>query len=63
MYRLQVPKLHCDSCAGRVTRAVTSVDPAASVKADLDSREITVETKAELRDIRAALERIGYPAT
>lgn len=62
MYRLQVPRLHCDGCAGRVTRAVTGVDPAASVQADLVRREISVETSADLADIRAALERIGYPA-
>lgn len=62
MYRLQVPKLHCGGCAGRVTRAVTSVDPKAQVQTDLATREISVETTAELGEIRAALERIGYPA-
>ncbi|MGV8838837.1 MAG: heavy-metal-associated domain-containing protein [Bauldia sp.] len=62
MYRLQVPKLHCDNCAGRVSRAVTGVDPGASVKADLINREISVESTADLSEIRAALERIGYPA-
>ena len=61
MYRLQVPKLHCDNCAGRVRRAVVGVDPTASVEADLTHREITVETSAHLDDIKAALEKIGYP--
>lgn len=63
MYKLQVPKLHCDNCAGRVARAVTGVDPAASMKIDIPNREISVETTAALDEIRAALNRIGYPAS
>ena len=62
MYQLHVPKMHCGGCAGRVTRAVAGVDPSALVKADLATREISVETKAELSEIREALDRIGYPA-
>ncbi len=63
MYTLQVPKLHCGACAGRVTRAINSVDPAAEVRTDIPAHEVAVETTLPLADIRAALEKIGYPAT
>lgn len=62
MYKLQVPKLHCDACAGRVTRAITGVDPAASVRTDIPAHEVAVETTVPLAEIRAVLEKIGYPA-
>jgi len=62
MYTLQVPKLHCGACAGRVTRAITSVDPAAHVRTDVPAQRVTVETSLPLADIQAALDRIGYPA-
>ncbi|MGD9507029.1 MAG: heavy-metal-associated domain-containing protein [Geminicoccaceae bacterium] len=61
MYRLQVPKLHCEGCAGRVTRAITSVDPAARVRTDIPAHEVAVETSVPLAEIRAVLEKIGYP--
>ncbi|MGE0457510.1 MAG: heavy-metal-associated domain-containing protein [Bauldia sp.] len=62
MYKLQVPNLHCNNCAGRVTRAIASVDPTATVQTDIPHREISVETTAAVADIRAALDRIGYAA-
>ncbi len=62
MYRLQVPKLHCGGCAGRVTRAIHGVDPTAPVIPDLERREIAIETSAHEPAVRAALEKAGYPA-
>ena len=61
MYRLQVPRLHCDNCAGRVTRAIQGVDPDALVLPDIEKRVITVETSADEPAVRAALEKAGYP--
>lgn len=63
MQHFRVPKLHCDACVGRVTRAVASVDPNASVTADIAAREISVETLADAADIQAVLEKAGYPAS
>ncbi len=62
MLHLHVPKMHCGNCAGRVTRAVHTVDPGATVRPDLSTRDITVATTADEAAIRTALEKAGYPA-
>ena len=63
MLRLQIPKMHCDNCAGRVTRAIQTVDQGATVSPDLSTRNITVATSADEDAIRAALAKAGYPAS
>lgn len=63
MIRFEVPDMTCGGCARRVTNAVQSVDPAAKVGASPSTREVRVETTADLAALRAALQEAGYPAT
>jgi copper chaperone CopZ len=63
MIRFQVPDMHCGGCVRRVTRAVQSVDPAATVEADVPGREVRVEGSADPAALMAALAEAGYPAT
>lgn len=61
MLRLQVPDMNCGNCAGRVTRAIHSVDAAATVRPDVAARAVAIETTATEESIRAALAHAGYP--
>lgn len=63
MIRFQVPDMHCGGCVRRVTKAVQSVDPAATVEADVPSREVRVEGSADPAALMTALAKAGYPAT
>ena len=63
MIRFQVPAMHCGGCVRRVTKAVQSVDPAATVEAEVESREVRVDGSADPAALMAALAAAGYPAT
>ena len=63
MVRFQVPDMTCGACARRVTNAVQSVDPNATVEADPPTREVRVESAADVVALMAALNEAGYPAT
>lgn len=63
MYEFEIPDMTCGHCAGTVTNAIKSVDPAAVATVNLNIRMATVETKADPSTIGAALEEAGYPAT
>ncbi len=63
MMRFQVPDMHCGGCVRRVTKAVQSVDPSATVEADVPSREVRVDASASSTALMAALTEAGYPAT
>lgn len=60
--RLHIDKMVCGGCVRTVTQAVTAVDPAAKVSADLGDRTVSVETTADRARIEAALAEAGYPA-
>lgn len=62
MYQLKIEDMSCGHCAGAVTKAVKSVDPAAGVDIDLATRQVTVDSRCGLADIRDALAEAGYPA-
>ncbi len=63
MIRFQVPDMTCGACARRVTKAVQSVDPTATVEADPPSREVRVDSSADPAALMTALQEAGYPAT
>jgi copper chaperone len=63
MYEFDIPDMTCGHCAGTVTNAINSVDPAAVAIVDLNKRKATVETTVDPTTIGAALDEAGYPAT
>ncbi|MBS3650055.1 heavy-metal-associated domain-containing protein [Pseudaminobacter sp. 19-2017] len=63
MLKLKVPDMSCGHCVASVTKAVQSIDAAASVNVDVSSRTVEVETTAELARVSQALEAAGYPAS
>lgn len=62
MFQFTIPDMTCGNCAGRVTKAILSVDPAAEVVTDPPSRLVKITTKAQEQALLAALSEAGYPA-
>lgn len=56
------PDMTCGHCAGVITKAIKSVDPAAEVKVDLPTRTVSVESSATTAAIAKAVEEAGYTA-
>lgn len=63
MIELNVEGMTCGHCAGRVTRAVRELDPAAKVEVDLDAKRVRVDSDAAPADVAEAISEAGYPAT
>jgi len=61
MMELTVDGMSCGHCAGRVTKAVQAVDPAAQVAINLASRTVKVDSTADAARIAAAIDAAGYP--
>ncbi|UGQ45001.1 heavy-metal-associated domain-containing protein [Massilia endophytica] len=61
MYKLEVDKMSCGHCVATVTRAVKALDSDAKVDIDLASRQVKIDTDAELDEVREAIAAAGYP--
>ena len=59
---LKVPKIACSACVTTVTKAVTAVDPTATVEADTKTKMVSIETLATESAIKDAISSAGYPA-
>jgi copper chaperone len=59
---LKVPKIACSACVNTVTKAVTAVDPTATVEADTKTKMVNIETLATEAAIKDAIASAGYPA-
>lgn len=60
--QFHIQNMTCFGCARSVTAAIQSVDKAAVVKADPETRKVEVETSAARGEIEAVLVEAGYPA-
>jgi copper chaperone len=61
--QLKVPKMSCGGCVSTITQAVQSVDAHAIVRADPQTKMVSVETKASETAIKEAIAKVGYPAS
>ncbi|MBN8628873.1 MAG: heavy-metal-associated domain-containing protein [Planctomycetes bacterium] len=59
---LKVEKMHCQSCAKRVTNAIMGVAPHSKIDIDIDGRRVTIDGISNLAEVTKALEDAGYPA-
>jgi copper chaperone len=59
-----VPNISCGHCVATIEREVGEVPGVESVKADLDSKQVTVlyGDEAVLSSVEKTLDEIGYPA-
>lgn len=63
MLELNVEGMSCGHCAGRVSKAITGVDPAAKVEVDLAAKVVRVESGASPQQLAEAVTEAGYPAS
>lgn len=57
---LKVPDMACDACAKTITEALQALDPAVEVKAEIETKQVTVETQASESSVRKAIASAGY---
>lgn len=60
MVEITVPGMSCGPCVRAVTGAVQSVDPAAKVDIDLQTKLVAIDSGADVGAIEAAIEDAGY---
>lgn len=61
MYQFTVDGMTCGHCASRIEKAVRSVDGQANVKIDIHTQRVSVESKVNEPELKAAIEKAGYP--
>jgi copper chaperone len=60
MQVFNVEGMSCGHCVKAITQAVQAKDPAASVRVDLASKEVGVETALSADQVIAAISEEGY---
>ncbi|HEV7264130.1 MAG TPA: heavy-metal-associated domain-containing protein [Falsiroseomonas sp.] len=61
--RFDIPDMTCGHCVKTVTKAVQSIDPDATVQADLAAHVITVASNADAARLSTAISAAGYENT
>lgn len=61
MQVFNVQGMSCGHCVKAITNAVQARDPAASVRVDLATKEVGVESRLEAAQIIEAISEEGYP--
>lgn len=59
----EVPAISCGHCVATIEKELKFVDGLDTVKADLDTKRVTVEVKdaGVLKNVESTLVEIGYP--
>ena len=60
---LKVPDMACGACGEAITQAVLAIDPKATIKADLETKQVVVRTQASESSVREAISAAGYSPT
>ncbi len=63
MQLYKIPKMTCDGCVRTIEGALKSLDPAAKISCDLETREVAVDTRALPALVAEALAAVGYNGT
>ena len=58
--QLKVPDMACDACVKTITQAILELDSQATVKADSQTKQITIETQSSESSVREAISAAGY---
>ncbi|MFM0124574.1 MULTISPECIES: heavy-metal-associated domain-containing protein [Paraburkholderia] len=59
----EVKDMSCGGCANAITRAVTSVDPAAKVDVDVSTKIVKIDSALAPERLVAAIEAAGFHPT
>ena len=60
MLKLKVPSMVCEGCVETVTKAIKTHEPNAKVDIDLDSKKVSVDTKASEESIKQVIVAAGH---
>ncbi len=60
--QLHIENMTCGGCVRGVTKAIQNVDPQAAIKADLERKDVEVETTAPRERLVEALATAGFDA-
>ncbi len=60
--QLKVPTMACSACLNTIAQAVKTLDPAATIEADLKTKFVTIETVQPESEVRKAIASVGYGA-
>lgn len=60
MSQFRVPDIHCDGCIRALTGAVRDVDATATVRADLETKLVTIATSANDAAVAQAIRDAGF---
>lgn len=63
MIEFEIKAMSCDHCVAAITRAITALDPAASVQAELPTHRVRVQTSVARAVVEQALKAVDYPPT
>jgi copper chaperone len=58
--QLKVPNMACSACGENITKAVKTVDSAATIQADTKTKLVHIETQATEVAITEAITAAGY---
>lgn len=58
--QFHIENMTCGGCVRSVTKTIQSVDPAAEVTADPDTRKVEVKSSASRESLAAALTESGF---
>jgi copper chaperone len=58
--QLTIPDMACAVCAGKIEKAVQSIDPGAEFQADPVSKLVTIVTAGDKTQIQQAIQAAGY---
>jgi copper chaperone len=55
-----VPDMSCSVCAGKIQKAVESIDPTAEFQADTTTKLVTIVSQGDKTQIQQAIVAAGY---
>jgi len=61
--QLTVPDMACAACSETITKALKTLDPAAQVTADAQTKLVTIETQQPEIAVKQAIVAAGYSIT
>jgi copper chaperone len=60
LLKFNVADMACSACAETITEAVMAVDPMAQVQANLQTKQVNIETQVAEETIKQAIATAGY---
>jgi copper chaperone len=58
--QMTIPDMACSACSDTITSAIKTIDAAATIHANLKTKEVVVETQAAESAIKQAITNAGY---